>query len=96
LLQDLKNGDLELIPLDGQFLVGQTVDHRFKSPDDGQEYWYTGRVLAFEPVTKKHTIEYQYDSTTDDDDDEPDDPADSVFEEPLLDDYVSGDVRILV
>lgn len=36
LLDDLESGDLEILPLDGDWLVGRRIEHRFKSEDDGE------------------------------------------------------------
>ena len=86
---------LELLPIDGMYLVGKRVEHRFKSADDGEEYWYSGSVVGFDRTTEKHTIQYDFAADEEDgDDEEEEDLSDAIYDEPLLSDYVNGDVRI--
>ena len=89
LLDDMENGDLRIVPLDSEFIVGRRVDHRFRREDDGEVIWYTGKVSSYDVATDLCTIIYDYEI---DEDDEPN----NVFEEPLLEDYNNGDVRLLL
>jgi hypothetical protein len=43
----------------------------------------------------KHTVQYDFEGEEDGDDDEEEDLVDSVSVEPVLCDYLAGDVRIL-
>lgn len=62
-----------------------------------QYYWFSGTVLGFDPEMKRSTIQYDYvDDDEEDDDADDEDLADSISEEPVMDDYVNGDVRVLI
>ena len=52
-------------------------------------------MLGYDPVERKHTVQYAYEEGDDSDDDDEEDLAGSVSIEPVLDDYMSGDVRIV-
>ena len=94
LLTDFENGELRIIPLDANWLVGHRIEHQFKSEDDGQLYWYTGQVISFDESSQQHTIQYDWDDDDDDDDDT--NFTDNISVEPVLKDYLNGDVRVLV
>ena len=68
---------------------------RFTSEEDGQDYWYTGRVIGFDTDTERHTVEYKYEDNGDEEDEDEDITA-SISEEPLLEDYGRGDVKIFI
>ena len=36
LLDDLENGELRLVSVDGEWLVGRQIEHKFQSGDDGE------------------------------------------------------------
>ena len=96
LLDDMENGELRIVPLDAAFIVGRRVDHRFRRESDGEEFWYTGRIISHDEATGLSTIAYDYEDDGDDDDDDDNDEPSNIFEEPLLDDYQNGDVRLLL
>ena len=99
LLDQLESGILTLPPITPDYLVGRRIDQRCKLDDD-EEYWYTGTVLSYDKNTRKHTIQYDYqeeDEEEEEDDDEDDSETEgNIYDEPLLKDYLSGDVRILL
>ena len=100
LLDQLESGILTLPPITPDYLVGRRIDQRFKLDDD-EEYWYTGTVLSYDKNTRKHTIQYDYEEEDEEEEEEDDDEDDSetegnIYDEPLLKDYLSGDVRILL
>ncbi|CAG2205351.1 unnamed protein product [Mytilus edulis] len=94
LLDDMEKDELRIVPLDPAFLVGRRVDHRFRREADGEEFWYTGTVTGHDADTGLSTIAYDFEDADDDDDD--DDNNSNVFEEPVIEDYQNGDVRILL
>ncbi|CAC5388738.1 unnamed protein product [Mytilus coruscus] len=95
LLDDMEKDELRIVPLDPVFIVGRRVDHRFCREADGEEFWYTGTVTGHDADTGLSTIAYDFeDGDVDDDDD--DDKNSNVFEEPVIEDYKNGDVRILL
>ncbi|CAC5425668.1 unnamed protein product [Mytilus coruscus] len=77
------------------FIVGRRVDHRFRREADGEEFWYTGTVTGHDADTGLSTIAYDFEDGDGDDDDD-DDNNSNVFEEPVIEDYENGDVRILL
>ncbi len=93
LLEDLAAGDLRIEIPAGAFFVGKRIEHRFKL-EDGEEYWFEGKVVSFDPSTKVHTIQYRYEE--EEEEEEEDDLAASISQEPLLLDYSNNDVRILL
>ena len=98
LLDDMENGELRIVPLDSEFIVCRRVDHRFRREDDGEVIWYTGKVSSYDVATDLCTIIYDYEIDDDDDciDEDEDDEPNNVLEEPLLEDYNNGDVRLLL
>jgi hypothetical protein len=79
LLDDMENGELRIVPLDSEFIVGRRVDHRFRREDDGEVIWYTGKVSSYDVATNLCTIIYDYE--IDDDDDCIDDDDDCIDED---------------
>ena len=100
LLEHLESGNLSFPAPSGEFFVGRRVEHRFKSEEDGEDYWFTGTVLSFDKSRGLHNIQYDYEDGEEDDeeaDEEADEDAENaIYEEPLTEDYLSGDVRILI
>ena len=100
LLEHLESGNLSFPAPSGEFFVGRCVEHRSKSEEDGEDYWFTGTVLSFDKSRGLHNIQYDYEDGEDDDeeaDEEADEDAENaIYEEPLTEDYLSGDVRILI
>ena len=43
---------------DPNTLVGKDVKHKFKDEETGEEQWYSGNVIAYNPATKLHEISY--------------------------------------
>jgi len=39
-MSDWEAGDLKLMEVSGEEFVGSTIEHRFKSAEDGEDYWY--------------------------------------------------------
>jgi hypothetical protein len=75
----MENGELRIVPLDSEFIVGRRVDHRFRREDDGEVIWYTGKVSSYDVATNLCTIIYDYE--IDDDDDCIDDDDDCIDED---------------
>ncbi|XP_052088201.1 uncharacterized protein LOC127725313 [Mytilus californianus] len=92
LLDDMEKDELRIVPLDPAFIEGRRVDHRFCREADGEEFWYTGTVTGHDADTGLSTIAYDFEDGDGDDDD--DDDNSNVFEEPVIEDYKNGDVRI--
>ncbi|CAC5414207.1 unnamed protein product [Mytilus coruscus] len=95
LLDDMEKDELRIVPLDPAFIVGRRVDHRFCREADGEEFWYTGTVTGHDADTGLSTIAYDFEDGDGEDDDD-DDNNSNVFEEPVIEDYKNGDVRILL
>ncbi|CAC5426314.1 unnamed protein product [Mytilus coruscus] len=95
LLDDMEKDELRIVPLDPAFIVGRRVDHRFCQEADREEFWYTGTVTGHDADTGLSTIAYDFDDGDGDDDDD-DDNNSNVFEEPVIENYKNGDVRILL
>jgi hypothetical protein len=94
----MENGELRIVPLDSEFIVGRRVDHRFRREYDEEVIWYTGNVSSFDVATYLCTIIYDYEIDDDDDciDEDEEDEPNNVFEEHLLENYNNGDVRLLL
>ncbi|KAJ8048656.1 hypothetical protein HOLleu_01057 [Holothuria leucospilota] len=81
--EDLECGDLELIQVEPDYLLGKEVKHLWVL-DDGKEIWCKGLVLSCETMSGIDTvfeIVYVSEDTEDEDED------DEVFLLPLLQDY---------
>lgn len=95
LLDDMKKGDLRITTPEGAWWVGKKIDQRFVM-EDGEECWYTGKVLLFNQGDQTHTVQWDYEEPdVDDDDEDEDDTALRLSEEPLLADYAHNDVRLI-
>ena len=104
LMEHLKLGILELIPLTKTDLLGASICHRLSVGDS--EEWFKGKVLGIlpgsNPENPEFSVEYGENSSDDDCDneDEASDEEDKiegshVEDYPLLEDYLNGDLGLL-
>ena len=87
LLQDLEDGELRLVPVPAMFFVGRYIRQRFILESTGEDTWFTGVVIDYDADSKLSTVEYLDDEETDTDF--------HVSQEPVVQDYVAGDVQII-
>ena len=87
LLQDLKDGELHPVPVPAEFFVGKYIRQRFFLESTGEDTWFTGVVIDYDADSKLSTVEYLDDEETDTDF--------HVSQEPVVQDYIAGDVQII-
>ena len=63
-------------------LVGKRMQHKFLDPQNNTFQWYNGTIINYDPVEKKHVVEY---------DDEPD-----QHNYDLILDILSGDLVVVI